>query len=160
VKSSALEHDDERAGFAARARAHGIEPARLELRGYSSHLDMLAQYNDVDLVLDTFPYNGGITTLEALWMGRPVVTMRGDTLISRQSSALLDAIGLGELVAANVEEFAMIAADFSRDAARLDELAATLRGRMRASPLFDAKGLAQALEATYRSLWRRWMETP
>jgi predicted O-linked N-acetylglucosamine transferase (SPINDLY family) len=85
--------------------------------------------------------------------------MRGDTLISRQSAALLEAVGLEELIAEDVAGFAEITAELARDADRLEELARTLRGRMRASPLFDPRGLAQALEAAYRELWRRRMET-
>ena len=125
-----------------RFSAAGIDPARVELRGYSSHRRMLEEYSGIDVVLDTFPYNGGITTLEAMWMGKPVVTIRGDTLISRQSAALLDAVGLSELAAGSASEFARTVASLAADPKRLAS---------------DAPSLARALEAAYRAAWKEFI---
>ncbi|MGZ5041547.1 MAG: O-linked N-acetylglucosamine transferase, SPINDLY family protein [Usitatibacter sp.] len=158
VKNSSLAHPEEREALSRRFAESGIDPARVEFRGFSPHRDMLEEYNEVDVVLDTLPYNGGITTLEALWMGKPVVTMRGDTLISRQTAALLRAVDREEWVACDREGFASIAAGLVAEPARLDEIASGMRDRMRASPLLDARGLAQALEAAYRFMWRRHLE--
>ncbi|QJR16465.1 tetratricopeptide repeat protein [Usitatibacter palustris] len=158
IKNSALGHDEDRATFAQRFRDHGIDPARVEWRGYSSHADMLAEYNGIDIVLDTFPYTGGITTLEALWMGRPVVTLRGQTLISRQGAALLSAASLDELIAHDAKSYAQIVAGLASDPARLAGLSKDLRERMKASPILDAAGMARTLEQTYRNLWNRWLD--
>jgi predicted O-linked N-acetylglucosamine transferase (SPINDLY family) len=153
VKNSALEQPREREFFAARFAERGIDPARIEWRGFSTHARMLDEYNEIDVVLDTFPYNGGITTMEALWMGRPVATIRGDTMVSRQSAALLEAAGLPEGIAGSASEFA---ATVERLLGALP--AQEIRARLAASPLMDGTGLARALEETYRSLWRRWTE--
>ncbi len=143
----------------ARLAAAGIGPDRVEFRGFSSHRSMLGEYNEVDVVLDTFPYNGGITTLEAMWMGRPVVTIRGDTMISRQGAALLEEVGLGELAADDAAGFARIVRELVSSPARLASIASGLRARMTASPLMDAPGMARALEEAYRVAWRDFVAT-
>ena len=157
VKNSALNRIEDHGHFAAWFGEHGIDPGRVEFRPYSPHAEALAQYGDVDVVLDTFPYDGGLTTLEALWMGRPVVTLRGDTLLSRQSAALLCALGAEDLVAVDAAGFAHIVAELASDGARLARLCAGLRPRMQASALLDADGFVRVLESTYRELWRRWL---
>ena len=157
VKNSSLDHEEERKALAARLGRAGIDSGRVELRGFSSHRRMLDEYNEVDIVLDTFPYNGGITTLEAMWMGKPVATIRGDTLISRQSAALLDAAGLGDLVARDAAHFARIVAGLAADPGRLGTLSMSLRERMKGSPLMDTRGMARALEVAYRGMWKHYL---
>lgn len=132
-------------------RAHGIAPERLELRDGSSHDAMLAELGEVDVVLDTFPYNGGITTLEALWMGRPVVTLRGETLVGRQGAAILAAAGLGDLVAADPAGYRDAAVALARDFTRRAGLARTLRETVRASALGDVAAFTRRLEAVFES---------
>jgi predicted O-linked N-acetylglucosamine transferase (SPINDLY family) len=117
---------------------------------------MLAQYGEIDIALDAFPYNGGITTLEALWMGRPVIAVEGETLIARQSAAILRAAGLGELVAPDAEGLVELAAGLAADRRRLAELCAGLRPRLAASPVCDAAAFVRSLEAAYRGAWRAW----
>ncbi len=119
---------------------------------------MLAEYGDVDVVLDTFPYNGGLTTLEALWMGRPVVTVDGDTLISRQSKAILSVIGLGELCAPDADGFVDIASRLVSRPADLARLSASLRPSIEASALLDHAAFTRDFEALLRGEWRRWCE--
>ena len=157
IKNSSLDHAEERDAFSRRIAAAGVDPSRVELRGFSEYAQMLDQYNGVDVVLDTFPYNGGVTTLEALWMGRPVVTIRGDTMVSRQGVALLSAVGLEDLVASDAHAFARIVAAIAYDTPRRASLALELRDRMRRSPLLDAPGMARALEAAYHVAWRRFV---
>ncbi|MBL0142257.1 MAG: tetratricopeptide repeat protein [Betaproteobacteria bacterium] len=156
LKNAALAGDPERALFAHWFTDRGIDAARVEWRGASDHATMLAQYGDIDIGLDTFPYNGGLTTLEALWMGRPVVAVGGDTLIARQSKAILATVGLGELCAADSAGFVAIAEALARDPKRLALISGGLRDRLRASPLLDAAGFTRNLEALYRDEWRRW----
>jgi protein O-GlcNAc transferase len=157
IKNSSLDHDEERASFSRRLATAGIVPDRVELRGFSGYNQMLGEYNDVDVVLDAFPYNGGVTTLEALWMGRPVVTIRGDTMVSRQGVALLSAAGLEDLVARDARDFARIVASLASDSARRTRLGLEMRDRLRRSPLMDASGMARALESAWRDAWHRFL---
>jgi protein O-GlcNAc transferase len=138
--------------------AQGIGAERLELREGSSHLDMLAEYGDIDIALDPFPYTGGITSAEALWMGVPVVTWPQDRIASRQTLAFLTELGLTDLVAASEDDYVRIAAELAADPGRRAELRATLRPRMAASPLTDGARFTPGLEAAYRQMWRDWCE--
>ena len=102
-----------------------------------------AQYNKIDIALDSFPYNGTTTTCEALYMGVPVITILGDRHVSRVSASLLNAIGLGELVAKDGEEFVKIAAGLAWNTQKLVEIKRNLRERMQNSSLMDKKSFAQ-----------------
>jgi predicted O-linked N-acetylglucosamine transferase (SPINDLY family) len=135
----------------------GIAEERLTFMGHTpSVAGHLAGYSGVDIGLDTFPYCGTTTTCEALWMGVPVVTLEGRTHASRVGVSLLRNVGLPELVAQSGEEYVSIAAGIAADRARLAELRATLRERMKASPLMDAPRFAREIEAAYREMWREW----
>ena len=112
---------------------------------------MLGEYADIDIALDPFPFCGGLTTCEALWMGVPVVTHPWIRPMSRQGFALLEAVGLAELAAPTPGAYVEIAAGLARDAGRRGAWRAGLRDRMRSSALFDGPGLARALEAAYVS---------
>ena len=133
-------------------KRRGVDLSRVELRAESGHERMLSELSEVDIVLDTFPYNGGITTLEALWMGRPVVTLRGDTLVGRQGASILTAAGLQDLVAQDPDAYVRIAAELACDPARRAELAKTLRDRILASPLGDAQNFTRRLESLFERL--------
>ena len=102
-----------------------------------------AQYNNIDIALDTFPYNGTTTTCEALYMGVPVITMLGDRHASRVSASLLNAVGLGEFVAKDENEFVKIAADLAGNPQKLTEIKQNLRERMQNSPLMDKKSFTR-----------------
>ena len=135
--------------------AAGVDPARLDIRGRSSHAEMLAEYADIDVCLDTFPFNGGLTTCEALWMGVPVVTLPGETPASRQGAAIMKAIGLIHLTADSPEGYVERATAIAGDPKRLADVRAILRPKMAASPLCDGAAFARSLEAAYREMWRR-----
>jgi len=120
----------------------------------------LALYNEVDIALDSFPYNGHTTSCEALWMGVPVVTMSGDRRVSRAGRSLLTVIDLPELIADTAEAYVEIAVSLARDAPRLAALRAGMRERLRRSPLCDVEAMTRAVETAYRSAWRRWCEQP
>ncbi|WP_171095120.1 tetratricopeptide repeat protein [Usitatibacter rugosus] len=130
----------------------GIDSVRLELRGPGSHEEMLLELAEVDVVLDTFPYNGGITTLEALWMGRPVVSLAGDTLVGRQGASILGAVGLADLVARDPAHYIEVACALAADAPRRARLSASLRNALSVSPLGDAKAFTHRLESLYLRL--------
>ena len=124
----------------------GVDSQRILCRGKLPHHELLASYNQVDITLDTHPYSGGLTTCESLWMGVPVVTLRGETFASRHSASHLTQVGLRELIAGGEEEYVSIAVDLATDQERLSELRASLRERMRNSPLFDGESWTRAFE--------------
>jgi predicted O-linked N-acetylglucosamine transferase (SPINDLY family) len=143
-----------REGFAAR----GIDAGRLELLGPSSYEEYLAHYGGIDVALDPFPFCGGVTTCEALWMGVPVVTCPGPTFAGRHSLSYLSSVGLAELVAGDPEQYVQVAVRLARDWPRLAELRAQLRTQMAGSPLCDGRRFAANLLAVVRGAWRRWVE--
>lgn len=128
----------------------GLPLDRIELRPFSP--DYLEQYADVDLALDTFPYNGGLTTCEALYMGVPVITMRGQTHGARFGASILNNLDLPEFIVDNASDYVGRALYFTHALQRLQEMRLTLRTHMEASPLMDAKGYMRDIEALYRQL--------
>lgn len=132
----------------------GVDPARIEFRGASPHADMLGEYADIDIALDTFPYNGGLTTCEALWMGTPVITLLGERLISRQTAGMLAAVGLDEFVAETIDQFVAIGERWAQQRDELNALRLALRQRMSASPLVDGAGYTRELEEKLRAIWQ------
>ncbi|NQV82987.1 MAG: tetratricopeptide repeat protein [Rhodospirillales bacterium] len=142
-----------REGFAA----CGIEAGRIRFEGESPTLtDLLARYGDVDIALDPFPFNGATTTFQALWMGVPVVSLAGDTFISRAAGSMLHHAGLGDLAAGTPEDYVARAQGLATDLERLRTLRAGLRDRMAASKLCDAPTYALSVEAAYREMWQKW----
>jgi predicted O-linked N-acetylglucosamine transferase (SPINDLY family) len=129
---------------------------RTEFVSYSGFDAYLANYHRIDIALDPFPYCGGTTTCDALWMGVPVVTLHGENAVGRGGSSLLNQIGTPELIAATTDEYLRIARELAGDLTRLAELRRTLRTRMQASPLMDGARCSRDLEAGYREMWRRW----
>jgi predicted O-linked N-acetylglucosamine transferase (SPINDLY family) len=136
--------------------AVGVGGDRLELRPWTPHGDMLAEYGDLDVALDPTPFGGGLTSCEALWMGAPVVTWPRDGLAGRQTAGFLDLLGLSDLIADGPDAYVAIAAALAQDPGRLAALRAGMRERMRASPLMDGPRFARALEAALRDMWRAW----
>jgi predicted O-linked N-acetylglucosamine transferase (SPINDLY family) len=137
-----------------RFAAHGIGPDQLDLRGWEAgYRDHLRIYHEVDVALDSFPYNGATTTCEALWMGVPVVTVAGDRHAGRMGSSLLHAVGLEELIAKDADEYVEKCRALAADPGRIEALRADLRGRMERSPLRDEAGFARKMEALYRDMW-------
>lgn len=124
----------------------GITPERIELRGASFHVDVLREYADIDIALDPFPFTGGLTSCEALWMGVPVVTWPQNRVVSRQTFAFLSAIGLPKLAARSSDDYVRIAVDLAGDAERLHALRNGLRQRMQTSLLCDVAAFTRALE--------------
>ncbi len=133
-----------------RLRRFGIPLAQVELRPYSP--DYLEQYTDIDIALDTFPYTGGVTTCEALYMGVPVITKAGGTHGSRFSTSILENTGLSQLVARGEMEYVRKAVELADSPDILRRLHRDLRTRMEASPLMDAKRYMKDLENIYREI--------
>lgn len=135
-----------------------ISEDRLDIRGpEDSHESHLVLYREMDIALDTFPYHGTTTTCEALWMGVPVVTLAGQTHVSRVGVSLLTNVGLPELVAASEDEYVRIAVELAANTERLSGYRANLRDQMRESRLLDAPSFAREMEVAFRQMWISWV---
>ena len=157
LKSGNLDNTSICEGLRNRFATRGVGSERLDLRGPSSHPEMLEQYGEIDIALDPFPFNGGMTTLEALWMGVPVVTIAGNSVVSRQTVSALANIGLAdELAFPDVEAYIQGAVALANNRVRLGELRQQIRPRMAASPLCQPERFARDLETLYRRMWEAW----
>jgi len=133
--------------------AEGIGEDRLVLHGRLPDGDYRAVLDGLDLALDPFPYNGTTTSCETLWRGIPLVTLEGDRSVSRSGHALLKAVGLEELSAADVDGYVQLAVSLARDPQRLSRLRRELPARFAASVLRDEAGFVRDLEHAYRDMW-------
>ena len=146
-------HRDRVASFFAQ---RNISPDRVMFVKKAPRAEYLSTYERIDLALDPFPYGGGTTTCDALWMGVPVVSLAGQSALGRGGVSILSNVGLPELVAGDPQRYVRCAAALAQDLSRLGELRATLRDRMQASALMDAPRFARNVEAAYREMWKRW----
>ncbi|CAA7625654.1 putative TPR repeat-containing protein [Candidatus Terasakiella magnetica] len=158
IKGRLLDRSESREHLLERLERHGITADRADLFGFVAAIDHMEWYNRVDMVLDTLPFCGGRTTVEALWMGVPVVTLIGDTVVGRYSYSHLSRLGAPELAALNTEAFVEISATLAGDTARLRHYRSTLRDSLRASSLFNATLHNTELEQAFRTMWRAWCE--
>jgi protein O-GlcNAc transferase len=159
LKNAALAHDANREHLADRFSRRGVTRDRLIFEGPAGHWDFLAGYSRIDVALDTFPYNGGTTTSEALWQGVPVLAFRGDRWASRTSASILAAAGLDEWVVRDVDEYVERAVELANDPQTPDRLGAgrrEMRQRLLASRVCDTSGFAREMEAIYRRLRPRF----
>jgi predicted O-linked N-acetylglucosamine transferase (SPINDLY family) len=140
---------------------HGVDPGRIEfLTAEDDEASHLAAYSMIDIALDTTPFSGATSSFDALWMGVPVVTLAGDTMISRMTASLLAPIGLDGLIADTPDAFVACAEALARDLGALATLRAQLRDRVRNSPLCDGPGYVRSLQALWRRLWQAWCAAP
>jgi protein O-GlcNAc transferase len=135
---------------------HGIPPERLALRGPLPRLDYLRGHNDVDIILDTWPFNGGTVTAGALWMGVPVVTLTGPAHRQRVGYSMLKNIGVGDTIAWSEDEYVKTAVSLAQDPARLAALRQTIAANLRRSVLCDAPRFTRQLEAALRRAWEEY----
>lgn len=153
LKSLTFSSERGKAYFQSLFEAQGLGADRVEL--FDWHPDSnghLGLYGKIDIALDPFPYNGTTTTCEALWMGVPVITLKGNRHLSRVGTSLLTQLGLTELIADSVDDYVQCAIDLANDADRLITLRAGMRERMQASPLLDHAGFTRRLEDAYREM--------
>ncbi len=136
----------------ARERVRAVLDNRVSFVPFQSRADYLATFADIDIALDTFPYNGHTTGLDGLWMGVPTVTFAGPTVVGRAGFSQLSNLGLAELCGADVDGLVDVAARLATDLPRLTAIRAGLRDRMRRSPICDAAGFVRDVEAAYRSM--------
>ncbi|OOG48385.1 glycosyltransferase family 41 protein [Polaromonas sp. A23] len=139
-----------------RFAAVGIDAGRLNMQGSVPRADYLATYQQVDLALDPFPYTGGTTTAEALWMGVPVLTLAGKSFLSRQGVGLLMNAGLPDWIADDTDNYLKRAVSHATDLPRLALLRAGLREQVLSSPVFDAPRFAEHFESGLRGIWQEW----
>jgi protein O-GlcNAc transferase len=139
-----------------RLAGRSITPDRVEFISREPWDQYLRVFHRIDVALDPFPFGGGITTCDTLWMGVPVVTLAGHTAVGRGGKSILNNIGLPELVADTPQQYAQIAVDLAENVPRLEELRRTLREKMLGSPLMDLPRFARDIEAAYRGAWRNW----
>jgi predicted O-linked N-acetylglucosamine transferase (SPINDLY family) len=137
---------------------HHIPAEQVEFIEWIPPAEHYRHFGRLDIALDSFPYHGTTTTCETLWMGVPVITLAGKSHVSRVGVSLLTNLGLPELVAETPEQFVRIAVEMAGNVPRLAELRATLRNRMRSSPLMDEINLAREMESAYRTMWGKWCE--
>jgi len=158
LKNRNFNVQDIRNHFLAAFTREGIAPDRIEMRDESPHQTLLQEYGDVDIALDTFPYNGGATTCDALLMGVPVITLLGDRMISRQSASILSSSGLADFIAEDEESYVHMAVEWSHSTDLLVEMRSQIRERLVSSPVCDARKFTGALERIFRDIWRRWCD--
>jgi len=136
--------------------AGGVSPDRIEFSAVIPAEQYLQQYNRIDIALDPFPFGGGTTTCDALYMGVPLITMPGRTHVSRAGVSILSNAGLAEWIARDSNDYLNRAVALANDLQKLEAFRASVRGRMQSSPLMNAAKFTRDVEAAYRHCWRRW----
>ena len=158
LKAPSLRDASVQTRFAALFAAQGIEAQRLTFRGPSGLLDMMQEYGDVDIALDPSPYNGGTTTLQALWMGVPVLTLEGKNFVSRMGASFMHTLGRPQWVAQGESAFVAAAVSLAADVQALRLQRSDLRAAMVASPLCDICNYARHFEALLARMWTNHTE--
>lgn len=146
--------EDVRGRFAAR----GIEADRLDMIGSLAWQDHMEVYNRVDIALDPFPYNGTTTSVEGLWMGVPLLALRGDHLVAHMGESIMHSLDMPDWIAPDTAGYVHKAVAFASDIPALAQIRAGLRSRLLASPICDASRFGRDLEAAFRGMWRNWCE--
>jgi predicted O-linked N-acetylglucosamine transferase (SPINDLY family) len=156
IKARALEDQALKQRLLAALASAGVAAGRVRLRGGSPHAEHLRTYDEIDIALDPFPQNGGVSTVEALWMGVPVVTLLGATVPSRVSAAYLTAAGMSDWIARDESQYVAIARDAADKPRSLGRLRAALRGKVRKAVMSRPEAYTREVEETYRAMWRKW----
>lgn len=156
LKAPSFRGDSVRARLTGLFAEHGIAAARLEFRGPTALEDMMQEYGDIDIALDPLPYNGGTTTLQALWMGLPVVTLAGGNFVGRMGASFLRTMGRSAWVAQDQAGYIAIAVNLARQVRGLRQSRAAFRKQMAASPLCDIETYTRDFEALYTRMWAEY----
>ena len=145
--------------IAPRFQRHGVEANRLRFVDRQPRDQYLSLFNEADLSLDPFPYNGHTTSLDSLWMGVPFVTLAGNSPISRAGACILGNVGLSDFVAMGKQRYLELCVELAGDLPRLASIRRSLRERMQESPLTDAAVFTRNLESAYRRMWHSWTQS-
>ena len=156
IKSKGVQSAGSRERIDCGIALHRIDPNRVELIDWIPSDQHYIHFNRIDIALDSFPYHGTTTTCETLWMGVPVVTLAGNSHVSRVGVSLLTNVGLPQLIAQAPEHYIQIAADLASNLPRLADLRSSLRERMKRSGLMDCPSYARDVESAFRTIWHRW----
>ena len=156
LKDGALEDLGQRARLEEAFAAEGIAVERLKLIGGSDRESHFMAYRKIDIALDPFPHSGGMTTLDCLWMGVPVVTWRGQTISSRLAAACLTASGLSDFIADSPESYVDLVVAKAAELEALSRLRSGLRTRISTSEFGNCLRYTSAVEAAYREMWQDW----
>ena len=149
-----------RARFCDLLESQGIDRRRIEFIGFTGITAYFETCNRIDIALDTFPYPGGTTTCDTLWMGVPVVTLAGEAALSRAGVSILSNIGLPELIASDPDQYVRIARELAADLPRMSRLRSQMRDRMLSSPPMNAAQFARDVEDAYQQIWQKWCQSP
>jgi predicted O-linked N-acetylglucosamine transferase (SPINDLY family) len=156
MQTKSLQDTETRQDFLTQMARLGVAEERLIITKFTPPPEYLRTYHQVDIALDSYPFNGGTTTCEALWMGIPVVTLVGTRQVSRLGLSILSTLGLTELIASSPQEYVNICLKLANNLDYLQTLRATMRDRMQTSPLMDASSFTRHLERIYRQMWEKW----
>ena len=156
LDGTGLVHDHARAGILERLARRGIRPDRVEVRGRESIPDYYDAIGSVDIALDTWPHNGATTTFDTLWMGTPLVALRGDRGIARSSASILHTSGTLELIADTMDRYVELNVRLALDPGRRAAFRVDLRQRLMRSALMNMNAFVADLEAAYRGMWTNW----
>ncbi|MGF6722715.1 protein O-GlcNAc transferase [Paraburkholderia sp. GAS41] len=154
LKNHELSMEANRQRTLRRFAVHGIGEDQILLEGPTARVDYFEKYNQIDVALDPFPYNGGTTTVEALWMGVPVIAKHGDRFVAHMSEGILHHLGHPEWIAADEDDYVAKAVSLVNDPVRLAEVRLALREELLASPLCDAPRFAKKLEDEFAKMWQ------
>jgi predicted O-linked N-acetylglucosamine transferase (SPINDLY family) len=158
LRTHALADDRTRQRTEARLRAAGIDPRRVAMHGSVPHRELMAAYGEIDIALDPFPYTGGLTVCEALWMGVPVISLVGEAFAARHALSHLSNVGLADWAVADTRAYVQAAITRAQDLAMLGVLRAALREQVRRSPLCDAARFGTSLSGALRAAWRAYCD--
>jgi FkbM family methyltransferase len=153
LKSSLALDMDARQELCSLFVENGINASRIQILPYLLFTEHLAQYQQIDIALDTFPYNGTTTTCEALWMGVPVLTLVGNVHAARVGASILGHLGLSEWIVSSIDDYVSASVKLSADIGKLKQLRWSLRERFKNSSLMDKNRFTAKLEAAYRLMW-------
>lgn len=158
LKAKQINESSVRQNTIERFAVHGIDANRLILECPEPRKEYLAAYNRIDIALDPFPFPGGTTSVEGLWMGVPVLTLAGERFLSRQGVGILMNAGLPEWIAADADDYVARAVAHARDLQCLSNLRNGLRQQVLDSPIFDAPRFAKNFESALRGMWQAWCD--
>lgn len=159
MKMKSLQDATTRQDLTAHFTSLGIVPERLILSPFTpTQTEHFRMYQQLDIALDSYPFNGATTTCDTLWMGVPVVTLVGDRHASRTGLSILSTVGLTELIAYTPPEYLNICLKLANHLEYVQHLRATLRQRLQTSPLMDAPAFTRQLETRYRDMWEKWCQ--
>lgn len=159
LKAKQFDSPDFKSSMRTRFETHGIPASQLRMEGNTTRYDYFRSFHSVDIALDPFPYTGGTTSVEGLWMGVPVLTLKGDRFIAHQGETILQSVGLPEWVASGIDDYVEKAIRFANDVQHLSSLRKGLRKRLVNSALCDAPRFALNLESALRGMWHEWCAT-